>query len=147
MAKPSFVYVIYINASPEQIWAGLTEPEFTRKYWLHENVSDWKPGSSWEHRRVGDDAKVDIVGEVVESDYPRRLVLTWAQPEHEGDAAKTSRVAFDLEEIDWPRGPWVSLTLSHTEMDDEMAGSVAFGWPATMSVMKTLVEAARKAAG
>jgi hypothetical protein len=40
----------------------------------------------------------------------------------------------------------VRLTLSHTDMEQEMADSVSFGWPATMSVMKMLVEAAAKAA-
>lgn len=146
MAKPSFVYVIYINASPERIWSGLIDPEFTRTYWWHENVSDWQVGSRWEHKRVGPEAKTDIVGEVLESDRPRRLVLSWVPPEHEGNAAKTSRVAFDLEPLDWPGGPWVQLKVSHTDLeDDAMRESVGFGWPATMSVMKTLVEVAEKA--
>lgn len=144
--KPSFVYVTYINASPERIWAGLTEPEFTRIYWWHDNVSDWKTGSKWEHRQVGPDAKVDIVGEVLESDHPRKLVLSWAKPEQAGNPAKTSRLAFDLEPLDWPGGPWVKLTVSHTELDEEMHAGVSFGWPATMSVMKTLVEKAEREA-
>lgn len=147
MPKPSFVYVIYINASPERIWSGLLEPEFTRIYWWHENVSDWEPGSRWEHRRVGPDPKVDIVGEVLESDRPRRLVLSWVRPEHEGEASKTSRLAFELEELDWPGGPWVQLKVSHTELEDDgMRESVSFGWPATLSVMKTLVEKAEREA-
>jgi uncharacterized protein YndB with AHSA1/START domain len=147
MPKTSFVYVIYINAPPERIWSALLEPEFTRKYWWHENVSDWKAGSRWEHRQVGPEGKVDIVGEVLESDHPRRLVLSWVQPEHEGNAAKTSRVTFDLAALDWPGGPWVQLKVSHTDLeDDAMRESVSFGWPATMSVMKTLVEVAAKKA-
>lgn len=143
MAKPSFVYVTYINGTRERIWEYLTTPEFTRKYWMHDNVSDWKVGSRWEHRRTGDAGKLDIVGEVLESDHPTRLALSWVQPEHEGNAAKTSRVVFELEEVDWPGGPWVRLQLSHTEMDQEMADSVSFGWPALLSVMKTFLEAER----
>ena len=48
----------------------------TRLYWMHENVSDWKPGSRWEHKRTDPQGTVDIVGEVVEFDPPKRLVLT-----------------------------------------------------------------------
>lgn len=151
MSKPSFVYTTYINASMEAVWRGLLDPEFTRVYWMHDNVSDWEVGSRWEHVQVeppeGIEApwevvpgKADIVGEVVESDRPRRLVLTWASPRHEGDPARRSRVAFDLEPIDWPGGPWTKLVLAHTDMDDEMAASVSEGWPMVLSGMKTLVE-------
>ena len=33
MTKPEFVYAIAIARSPEDVWAGLTQPEFTRQYW------------------------------------------------------------------------------------------------------------------
>jgi uncharacterized protein YndB with AHSA1/START domain len=45
LAKSTFVYVTYIAASPEKVWKALLDGEFTRQYWGHENVSDWKPGS------------------------------------------------------------------------------------------------------
>jgi uncharacterized protein YndB with AHSA1/START domain len=50
MSKPSFVYVTYIDSTPEKIWQALTEGEFTRKYWSNRrNASDWKVGSEWRH--------------------------------------------------------------------------------------------------
>lgn len=151
MSKPSFVYTTYINASADAIWAGLLEPEFTRQYWLHDNVSDWQVGSRWEHLQAEppegveapwpvEPGRVDIVGEVLESERPTRLVLSWVEPKHEGQAEKTSRVAFDLEPIDWPGGPWTKLVVSHTEMDDHMAASVSEGWPMLLSGLKTLLE-------
>ena len=97
MSKPQFVYVIYIRATREQVWNGLIDPAMTRQYWLHDNVSDWKTGSSWTHKRTDAACTVDIVGEVVESDPPRRLVLTWVQPKDARDPEKTSRVTFELE--------------------------------------------------
>jgi uncharacterized protein YndB with AHSA1/START domain len=151
VSKPQFVYTVYINAAPDAVWRGIVEPEFTRRYWMHDNVSDWQVGSRWQHVQVEpptgkapwpvEPGKVDITGEVVESDRPRRLVLTWAKPEREGDPSHTSRVTFALEPLDWPMGPWTRLTLTHDDLtDDEMRESVSFGWPAVMSVMKTLVE-------
>jgi len=50
MDEPQFVYVTYISTSPKNLWNALIDPKVTAKYWQHENVSDWKPGSKWEHR-------------------------------------------------------------------------------------------------
>ncbi len=49
--KAQFVYVTYISTTPEKLWVALTDPQLTRQYWERDNVSDWKPGSKWEHRR------------------------------------------------------------------------------------------------
>jgi uncharacterized protein YndB with AHSA1/START domain len=84
MDKPEFVYVTYILATPEKVWSALVDGEMTRQYWFrHRNASDWQPGSKWEHQDYDDPKTVDVVGKVVESDPPRRLVITWANP---GDA-------------------------------------------------------------
>jgi uncharacterized protein YndB with AHSA1/START domain len=142
VTKPQFVYVIYIRATADEVWSGLIDPEWTRKYWMHDNVSDWKPGSPWSHKRTDAAGTVDITGQVIESDRPRRLVLTWAKPADAGNPAKTSRVSFDLAPEEWPRGPWVRLTVAHTELepDSEMFHSVSYGWPALMSSLKTMLE-------
>jgi uncharacterized protein YndB with AHSA1/START domain len=85
MTKPSFVYVTYIATTPEKVWQALVDTDVTRQYWVggngpaHVNVSDWKPGSRWEHQRVDETHAVDIVGKVVETDPPRHLVLTWSR--------------------------------------------------------------------
>jgi hypothetical protein len=42
--KTSFVYVTYIRSTPEKVFEAITKPEIARRYWGHENVSDWKPG-------------------------------------------------------------------------------------------------------
>jgi uncharacterized protein YndB with AHSA1/START domain len=142
VTKPQFVYVIYIRATADDVWSGLLDPEWTRKYWMHDNISDWKPGSPWTHKRTDPAGTVDIVGQVIESDRPRKLVLTWAQPADAGNPAKTSRVSFELAPEEWPGGPWVRLTVAHTELepDSDMFRSVSYGWPGLMSGMKTMLE-------
>jgi len=113
------------------------------RYWFHENVSDWKAGSRWEHRRTGGDAVVDIVGEVLESSPPHRLVLSWCPPSQVDDPAKVSRVSFDLSpQTEWPFGPWTALRVVHSELeaDSDMHRSIAFGWPAVLSGLKTIIE-------
>src|SRR3712207_6983720 len=54
---PTYVYVTYIRASAEQAWHALTDADLTARYWGHANVSDWRPGSSWEHRRTDDSGR------------------------------------------------------------------------------------------
>ncbi len=139
MDKPKFVYVIYIGSTPEKVFNALIDPEMTRQYWgNHHNASDWKAGSRWEHRDFDKPELVDIVGKVVESSPPSRLVVTWVPPADEGNAVKTSRVTFDVE----PFMDVVRVTVTHDELepDSEMFHSVSFGWPALMSGLKTLLE-------
>ena len=131
-----FVYVTYIRGRPDAAWRALTDPEFTRQYWEHDNVSDWTPGSTWEHRRSDASRAVDVTGEVIESAPPRRLVITWAFP---AEPARRSRVAFTLEPID----DMVKLTVVHDELDADMHGKIAEGWPRVLASMKSLIETGR----
>jgi len=78
MAKHTYVYVTYILSTPQKVWEALTDAQISASYWERENVSDWKVGSRWEHRLPG--KSPDVVGEVLESDPPRRLVTTWKVP-------------------------------------------------------------------
>src|SRR4029078_5295685 len=73
------VYKAYIAAPAQRVWEALVRPEFTRNYWGHENVSDWRPGSRWEHRAAYT-GEIEFVGRVIECDPPHRLVMTWADP-------------------------------------------------------------------
>jgi len=141
MAKSTFVYVVYIKAAPERIWKALLEGEFTRQYWAGENVSDWRPGSPWEHRRMDATRSVGVLGEVIEAIAPTRLVLTWADPSDRGNRSHYSRVTFDLK----PIGDMVELSITHRDLDDTtpMAGAVAAGWPRVLSSLKSLLETGR----
>ena len=134
--KPDFVYTIYIESTPEQVWQALTDPGMTARYWGHSNVSDWAPGSAWEHRRTDRSGVADVIGSVVESDPPRRLVTTWAAPGMERPGGP-SRVTFDIEF----HGDLVRLTVTHENIADESerAGAVA-GWPAVLSNLKSFLE-------
>ena len=147
MSKPDFAYVIYIRATREEVWKGLLEPEFTRQYWVHDNVSDWQVGSKWEHRRSDGSEKLDIVGQVLESELHRKLLFTWSRPEHVDDPNRASRVTVTLADQDWPGGPWTAVTLEHTDFGDdiEMRDSVSGGWPMVFSGLKTLLESGFRA--
>ncbi|MGQ5654497.1 ArsR/SmtB family transcription factor [Streptomyces sp. EKR5.2] len=135
--KPTFVYVIYIRSTPEAVWDALTDAELTAAYWGHSNVSDWKPGSRWEHVRTDGSGIADVVGEVVESDRPGRLVTTWTSPENEGRPEAYSKVTFDIQ----PHADIIRLTVTHEDLADERErADVAGGWAAVLSNLKSLIE-------
>ena len=138
MAKTKFVYVIYISSTQEKIWKALLDGEMTKQYWGHENFSDWKPGSMWQHRKFDDAHTVMIAGEVVEFSPPKRLVMTWAFAEEVKDKSKHSRVAIDLE----PLGDMVRLTVVHDELEPEsnMLHGISEGWPRVLSSLKSFLE-------
>ena len=138
MGKAKFVYVIYIDTTPEKAWSALLEWDMTRQYWLHDNVSDWKVGSRWEHRRTTGTPQVDIVGRVVEVAAPRRLVITWAFPQDEGHPSRHTRVTFDIEQVE----SLVRLTVTHADLEpgSEMERGITIGWPRVLSSLKTLLE-------
>ena len=137
----SFVYVTYIAATPEQVFEAITKPELSRRYWGHENVSDWTPGSDWQHVRANDERTVELVGKVVETSPPTRLVITWANASQAADPDAYSRVTFDIE----PYDDMVRLTVSHDELQagSGMANGVQKGWPVVLSSLKSFLETGR----
>ena len=153
MTRPEFVYTIYIRATPEQVWQGLTAPEFTRRYWGGVAlVSDWRVGSPVLWQSSPDGEPQDWGQEVLAAEPYRRLSYSWHpyQREHaemlgwtdeqlaEAVKEQRTRVTFELE----PSGETVKLTIIHDAFEGEttMLKMVSVGWPALLSDLKTLLE-------
>ena len=136
--KTSFVYVTYIRSTPEKVFEAITKPEVARRYWGHDNVSDWTPGSTWQHVRANEQRTVELVGKVVDVTPPTRLVITWANASQAGDPASHSRVTFDVA----PYDEMVRLTVTHDELEagSGMAKGIQQGWPIVLSSLKSLLE-------
>jgi uncharacterized protein YndB with AHSA1/START domain len=137
----SFVYVTYILSTPEKVFEAITKPEMARRYWGHENVSDWKPGSKWEHIRANEERPVELVGKVIEVSPPKRLVISWANASEAANPAGYSRVTFEIAEYE----NMVKLTVTHDELEagSGMAKGVKEGWPAVLSSLKSFLETGR----
>jgi uncharacterized protein YndB with AHSA1/START domain len=137
----SFVYVTYVLSTPEKVFEAITRPDVARRYWGHENVSDWKPGSKWEHVRANDERSVELVGKVVEISPPSRLVMTWANASQADDPGSYSRVTFDIAEYE----DMVRLTVTHDELEagSRMENGMRRGWPIVLSSLKSFLETGR----
>jgi uncharacterized protein YndB with AHSA1/START domain/DNA-binding transcriptional ArsR family regulator len=134
--RPTYVYVTYIESSPERVWDALTDADLTAQFWGHSNVSDWHAGSAWEHRRVDGSGIADVVGTVLESQPPRRLAMTFDAPGAQPPEGP-SRVTFDIE----PYHEIVRLTVTHENLADDAAlEAISAGWPAVFANLKSLLE-------
>jgi uncharacterized protein YndB with AHSA1/START domain/DNA-binding transcriptional ArsR family regulator len=134
--KPTFVYVTYIQSTPESVWHALTDADLTAEFWGHRNISDWQAGSKWEHQRTDGSGIADVVGTVVEAAPPRRLVITFAGPGEER-ADGPSQVSFEIELY----GQIVRLTVTHENLADQAEhDAAAAGWAAVLANLKSLME-------
>ena len=132
---PSYVYVTYIRASADQVWQALTDADLTARYWGHANVSDWQPGSAWEHRRADGSGAVDVTGTVLAAEPPARLVLTFEDSPDSG--RQPSVVTFEVE----PHHDIVRLTVTHENLPNpQMHAGISRGWPAVLANLKSLLE-------
>lgn len=149
-ADNSFVYVTYIQTTPEQLWTALTDPTFTKRYWGVSLQSDWNVGSTvrWElDGVVMDDAEQVVLA----ADRPNRLSYRWhtltpeflAKFDENGTFANVleqqrSKITFEIE----PVGSLCKLTVTHDDFDPDspVLAGVSQGWPPILASLKTLLE-------
>lgn len=154
------VHRVYIKATPEAIWDAITKPEWTLRYGYGGSFeSELHPGKPFrlltddDMKKAGETMGYDVPdvaidGEVIESDPPHKLVLTWRMTMDPTLAAEGfTRLTYEIKPID---GGYTKLTLVHDltgapqlaatvggELDETTAGG---GWPWVLSDLKSLLE-------
>jgi uncharacterized protein YndB with AHSA1/START domain len=134
------VYSVFIRATPEQVWDGITKPEFTTRYFYGSKIdSTFEPGTRY-LSLAGDGEQRLVEGEILESDPPRMLRHTWRSiwdPETAGEPH--SRVTWEIEPQE---GGVTKLTVTHDQLEasPKTAEGVAGGWSYVLSGLKTLLE-------
>lgn len=138
MTKPEFIYETFIRATAEQVWDGLTKPEFTRRYFYATAVdSGWGVGDQVIYR--GADGMGLVEGEVLEVERPARLSLSWRALYDEDMAAEPpSRVTFEIEAM----GAVTRLRVTHDRFEEgsKTLAEVSGGWPGILCSLKSLLE-------
>jgi len=152
------LYRIVINARAQAIWDAITRPEWTEKYGYGGRVEyDLKAGGRFLHRASAEMKAMGmpdemVVGQVVESDPPRRLVQTWHPlfgPT--GATEPPTRITYQIDE---GSSGISTLTLTHDVTGAPMvAGMVPGGgdpshghggWPWVLSDLKSLLETGKR---
>ncbi|MEA2941410.1 MAG: hypothetical protein QOD09_1939 [Bradyrhizobium sp.] len=137
--RPDTVYTIYIASTPEKVWQALTTAEFSRQYFFGFAVElEGKAGGPFIVR--AGDGSTHIDGEVLVSDPPRKLSVTWnvnwpGLIEKLGQTVVTYEIA--------PAGDAVRLTMTESherELPEDILSGGRTGWPAILSSLKSVLE-------
>jgi len=142
MSAPEYVYEIEIATTPERLWAAITDPEQTRRYFYGaRSVSDWKVGSRWTSE--SDEGEVYLDGEILEIDPPRRLVHTLHVVHDPAAAAEApSRIEWQITHV----GNRCKLTMIHSGRGPATIEYTAGGWETILGGLKELLETGEVAA-
>jgi uncharacterized protein YndB with AHSA1/START domain len=139
LTPPDVVYVTYIKAPPERVWQALTSAEFSRKMFFGLSVqSDWRVGSHWAF--LNEDGSVHDEGEVLESDPPRRLKLSWRVVFiEEARGLPDAFITYDIEKA----GEVTKLTMTQHQpkpIPRKFYEGGKQGWPLILSILKSVLE-------
>jgi uncharacterized protein YndB with AHSA1/START domain len=167
MTVTTQVYRVHIKATPQAIWDAITKPEWTERYgyggrseyelrsggsYRGFSSDEMKKGGAARGVRVPD---IAVDGKVIESDPPRKLVLTWRMlMDSEMAAEGFTRLTYEIEPA---QAGVTKLTVIHNldgaprlaallagEREAEGAGG---GWSWVLSDLKTLLETGKPLAG
>lgn len=139
IVPPDLIYVFYIRSTAEKVWDALTQSAFTTQFFFGRAVeSDWKQGSPW--KMLMPDGTLDVFGEVLISDRPSKLQLTWAVDWIEDpDPPKPAIITYDIEAL----GEVVKLTMTQhptSPIQRKYVEAGAQGWAIILSSLKSLLE-------
>lgn len=131
--KPDFVFSTYIRTTPDKLWDALTNPDMTQQFYYGGRVqAELRPGGNFSYLTPAGD--INLHGEVIEIDPPKKLVTTfkatWAEA-----GGETTRVMYEIE----PMGEVCKFTMTHFDYEKSRAG-VEEGWPIIVAGLKTLLE-------
>lgn len=142
------VHKVYIKAAPQAIWDAITKPEWTVRYGYQVRTEyDLRQGGAvrgYASEAMKEQGTPDVMvdGEVIESDPPHKLVMTW-NPLWIDEPA--TRLTYEIAEGE---NGVTSLTVIHDVTGapataDQLAGKLenaGGGWPEVLSDLKTLLE-------
>jgi uncharacterized protein YndB with AHSA1/START domain len=144
VATATQVYPIFIKASPEAIWAALTRPEFSEKYFYGGRIEN----TSARHVARGPDGSDWGDSPMLEFDAPRRMAYGWKSMFDPAMAAEPeSRVIW---QIDPQEGGYSLLTLTHDQLEASprtAEGVAGVGWMLVLSGLKTVLETGQPLTG
>ncbi len=133
------VFQIYIRATPEQVWQGITQTEFRRQYFYGSTFeSTLEPGSPLRsHSPDGQLWEDDVV---LECNPPHLLSHTWRSLWDPAAANEPeSRVTWRVE---GQEGGVTKLTVVHDRLEQSPATArgVSGGWAFIISGLKSVLE-------
>jgi uncharacterized protein YndB with AHSA1/START domain len=138
IVPPDVVYNIFIRTTPQKVWGALTQSAFTTKFFFGRTVeSDWKKGSPW--KLLFPDGRTDVEGEVLESDPPKLLKVTWRVDWLDEPKLGPALITYEIQE----HGEIVQLTMTQhidSTIPRKYVKAGQMGWGAILSSLKSMLE-------
>jgi uncharacterized protein YndB with AHSA1/START domain len=148
------IYRIFIKATPQAIWNAITTPEWTKRFGYGlEDEFELRPGGKYRGRanegmKAMGMSGVIVDGEIIESDPPKKLVMTWRMAVDPSMAAEGfTKLTYEIEE---GKGGVTRLSVIHDLTDKPghaamVAGvlqgpGAGGGWTWILSDLKSLLE-------
>jgi uncharacterized protein YndB with AHSA1/START domain len=141
MADHIAVAETQIEASPDDVWEALTDPEEIKKYMFGSIVeTEWKQGSNITWKGEYEGKPYEDRGKILEIDPPRRLKMTHFSPTS-GDEDRPENyhtIVYELAED----GDCTNVRLSQdNNTSAEAAEHSRANWQTMLSGLKEIVEA------
>ena len=122
--------VIAIDASPDTVFSFFTDPERWAKWWGTGSTIDPHSGG---HLLIHHANGVEVTGEVLEADVPKRIVFTYGYTT--GPMTGQSRVTIDVE----PAGHSTRVRLTHEFEDESARDQHVQGWRHQLALLANVV--------
>jgi uncharacterized protein YndB with AHSA1/START domain len=152
------VFRIVIKASADAIWDAITKPEWTERYAYGGRAEyELKVDGEFSHKASAAMKSFGlpdeiIIGKVIESDPPRKLVQTWHPLfDAETTAEPHTRLTYEIQEH---QGGMCTVTITHDVTGAPRVGGMVAGggdptkggggWPWILSDLKSLLESGRR---
>ena len=134
---------VVVQATPQEVWDALTNPQKTRGYYYGTDIlSDWRPGSRWTSES-GDELYLE--GDLIEVDPPRRIVQTFHVAIEEPAASDApSKVTWEVTPVD---AATTRVRMIHEGMGQATRDYVDGGWKHILAGLKRVVESGEVACG
>jgi uncharacterized protein YndB with AHSA1/START domain len=129
-----------IDATPDRVWAALTDPALIKEYMFGTDVStDWQVGRPIVWRGEYEGRRYEDHGEILEFEPGRRLTMTHFSPLSGAEDVPENyhRVSYELE--DFVNRTHVTLTQDGNSSDEELEHATK-NWEVVLDGLKKVVE-------
>lgn len=110
---------VHVDATPEQVWAALTDPELVKQYFFGTTVeTDWAVGSRIRYSGEFDGKAYEDTGQVLEYDAPRRLVTSFFSPSSGKPDVPENYQTVTYEVVPDGEGSTVTITQDNNASDE-----------------------------
>ena len=142
MDKPDLVYMIFIEATAERLWALLTSAEESPKWFFGNRIEiGQEPGSPY--RVIRPDGAAVVDGGVLAIEPPHRLRVRWDMPGDPLGPGRANEIEYRIDQAAEGVVKLSVLEYHHTPVPEPWQRAGREGWSLILSSLKTILETGR----